>query len=119
MRPGDPLLGAALVAGEREYTVRARLGGRDITDELDSWSVDRAFESGLPDQVAATAGTAAAQAKLSLSGEGTQTAAQRYSPWAPRASADVTRPGQSLVLDWGVGGQALQSMRGRVRQVTA
>lgn len=117
MRSVNPTTLQALEAGERVYDARVRLGGRDVP--ADSWSVDRGYDTGLPDSVAAPVGSTAAQMTADLTGEGTQTAAQRYSPWAPRSTADIARPGQSATLSWGVAGQDLQTFRGRVRKVQA
>ena len=119
MRSGSPELEAALEAGERRYTASVRLGGRDVTDQVTSWQVDRAYETGLPDQVAAPVGSDSAQAKMTLTGTGGSSAAQLYSPWAPRATADVTRPGQSAVLSWGLANQNMQTLRGRLKSVQA
>lgn len=119
MRTGSPELNAALEAGQRTYDVQVRLGGRDVTDEVTSWSVERGSDTGLPAEVATPTGSTAAAASLSLSGQGHATAAARYSPWAPRATADIARPGQSCVLEWGLAEERLQSLRGRVRTVKA
>lgn len=119
MRTGSPELNAALEAGQRTYDVQVRLGGRDVTDEVTSWSVERGSDTGLPAEVATPTGSTAAAASLSLSGQGQSTAAARYSPWAPRVTADITRPGQSCVLEWGLAEERLQSIRGRVRTVRA
>ncbi|RCV53466.1 hypothetical protein [Marinitenerispora sediminis] len=119
MRPADPDLVDALAAGERRYAAQVRLGGVDVTDEVAEWSVDRGYDTGLPASVAAPIGSSAAQAQITLAGSGTQTAAQRYSPWAPRAAADITRPGQSAVLAWGLEEQQFQTLRGRVRTIAA
>lgn len=119
MRSGSPELQQALQAGERSYDVAVRLGGRDVSDQVESWSVSRAYDTSLPAAVAAPVGSSAAQARIALAGDGLQTAAQMYSPWAPRGTADVARPGQSAVLGWGLAEEALQSLRGRVRAVSA
>jgi len=119
MRPGSPQLVEALGTGQRVYDLQVRLGGRDVSAEVTSWSVDRGTDTGLPTQVAAPTGSSAAETKLTLSGAGEQTASARYSPWAPRSTADITRPGQSCVLEWGLAEQRLQALRGRVRQVSA
>lgn len=119
MRTGSPDLNTALEAGQRTYDVQVRLGGRDVTDEVTAWSVERGSDTGLPAEVATPTGSTAAAASLSLSGQGQSTAAARYSPWAPRATADIARPGQSCVLEWGLAEERLQSIRGRVRTVKA
>jgi len=119
MRPGSNLLREALATGQRTYDLQVRLGGRDVTDEVTAWSVDRGSDTGLPAQVAAPTGSSAAGAQLTLAGTGEQTAAARYSPWAPRSTADITRPGQSCVLEWGLAEGRMQALRGRVRTVAA
>lgn len=119
MRTGSPDLTDALDRGQRTYDLQVRLGGRDVTDEVTAWSVERGSDTSLPEQVAAPTGSAAASASVSLTGAGTQTAAARYSPWAPRSTADITRPGQSAVISWGLAEARLQALRGRVRSVRA
>ncbi|GAB3209820.1 hypothetical protein GCM10027294_25730 [Marinactinospora endophytica] len=119
MRTGSPELADALQRGDRTYDARVRLGGVDVTDEVTSWSVDRAYSTGLPAQVALSSGAESAQAALTLSGDAGRTAAQRYSPWAPRATADIARAGQSAVVEWGLAEQRLAALRGRVRSTTA
>lgn len=119
MRSGSEDLDAALAAGQRTYDLQVRLGGRDVTDEVTSWSVDRGSDTSLPEQVATPTGSSAAETKLTLAGEGERTAASRYSPWAPRSTADIARPGQSCVLEWGLAEERMQALRGRVRSVSA
>lgn len=119
MRPGSSELDAALEAGERVYDVQVRLGGRDVTDEVTAWSIDRGSDTSLPAQVATPTGSSAARAQITLAGDDQQTAAARYSPWAPRATADIARPGQSCVVEWGLAQQRMQALRGRVTQVGA
>lgn len=119
MRTGSPDLNAALDRGQRTYDVQVRLGGRDITDEVASWSVERGSDTGLPAEVATPTGSTAAATSLTLVGDGQATAAARYSPWAPRVTADIARPGQSCVVEWGLAEERLQSLRGRVRTVRA
>ncbi|WP_435109384.1 hypothetical protein [Nocardiopsis synnemataformans] len=119
MRSGSPELVAALEAGQRTYDVQVRLGGQDVTPEVTSWSVDRGSDTSLPTQVATPTGSSAAEAQVTLAGVGEQTAAARYSPWAPRATADIARPGQSCVLEWGLAEERMQALRGRIRRVNA
>jgi hypothetical protein len=119
MRPGSPELTAALAAGQRSYDLSLRLGGKDVADQVESWTYEHSYTSGLPDQVAFTTGAAAAKCSATLVGPDGRTAAQRYSPWAPRWTADVTRPGQSAVLAWGLDGYTEQTMRGRITTIHA
>ena len=119
MRTGSSELVAALARGQRTYDVQVRLGGRNVTDEVTSWSVERGSDTGLPAEVATPTGSTAAATALTLAGEGQATAAARYSPWAPRVTADIARPGQSCVLEWGLAEERLQTLRGRVRTVRA
>lgn len=119
MRSGSEELKTALAAGQRTYDAQVRLGGRDVTREVASWEVSRGSDTSLPAQVATPTGSSAAQAKVALSGQGANTAAARYSPWAPRFTADITRPGQSCVLEWGLAEQRMQALRGRIDHVAA
>ena len=119
MRTGSPKTERRTGGRAAHLRRRVRLGGRDVTDEVTSWSVERGSDTGLPAEVATPTGSTAAAASLSLSGQGHATAAARYSPWAPRVTADIARPGQSCVLEWGLAEERLQSLRGRVRTVKA
>ncbi|MEU0492555.1 hypothetical protein ABZ249_25290 [Nocardiopsis sp. NPDC006139] len=119
MRPGSSELVDALQAGERVYDVQVRLGGRDVSDEVTAWSIDRGSDTSLPEQVATPTGSSAARAQITLAGDGQQTAAARYSPWAPRATADIARPGQSCVVEWGLAQGRMQALRGRVTRIDA
>lgn len=117
MRSADEETQRALDAGERTYGATLRLGGREVP--VTSWTLDRGLETGLPDAIASPMGTSSAQLKADVQGESDQTAAERYSPWAPRLTADVTRPGQSTTFAWGLAGAEDQAFRGRVRSVSA
>jgi hypothetical protein len=119
LRTGSPDLVAALEHGQRTYDLQVRLGGRDVTNEVTSWSVERGSDTGLPAEVATPTGSTAAATSLTLAGDGQATAAARYSPWAPRVTADIARPGQSCTVAWGLAEERLQSLRGRVRTVRA
>jgi hypothetical protein len=119
LRTGSPELFAALDSGQRTYDYQVRLGGQDVTAEVTSWSVERGSDTGLPAEVATPTGSTAAATSLTLAGQGQATAAARYSPWAPRVTADITRPGQSCVVEWGLVEERLQALRGRVRRVSA
>ncbi|MCS7484648.1 hypothetical protein ACFFQW_45215 [Umezawaea endophytica] len=119
MLEADPELTAALGEAERVHTSLTRLGGRDLTDQVTSWSLDRAYDSDLPAPMRATNGSAAAELRLTLSGTDTQTAAQLYSPYAPHATADIARPRQSVLHGWGLAEDALPAFRGLVRDRSA
>ncbi|MEU7525449.1 hypothetical protein AB0A74_06935 [Saccharothrix sp. NPDC042600] len=116
MLEADPDLVTALGEAERINTTLTRLGGRDLTTQVTAWAVDRAYDSDLPAPMRATNGSASAELRLTLSGpDPTTTAAQLYSPYAPSATADIARPGQSAVHGWGIDGNALPAFRGTVR----
>jgi hypothetical protein len=115
----DPTLTAGLAEAERVNTTSTRLGGRDVTEQVTAWSVDRAYDSDLPAPLRATNGSAAAELRLTLAGTEEQSAAQLYSPYAPHATADAARPGQSAMHGWGINGAALPALRGTVRDRAA
>src|SRR5699024_9492232 len=119
MRTGSGEFEEALLRGDRTYDAQIRLGGRDVTEEVSSWSIGRSLESWLPAEVATPTGSTAAETSLTLVGDNESTAAARYSPWANRETADVTRPGQSCVVEWGLAQQRMQSFRGRVTDTEA
>ncbi|MFE7566876.1 hypothetical protein ACFU76_07910 [Streptomyces sp. NPDC057539] len=120
MQPADDTTKAALAAGERTVTHTTRLGGRDVSAQVQSWQLDRSYATDLPVAMRAFAGSSAAQLQLQLSGTGGKPSPELYSPWAPRSSGDVARPGQSVVHEAGVGsGGALPSFRGTLRSRSA
>jgi hypothetical protein len=111
----DPALVTALSEPERVHTSLTRLGGRDLTGQVTSWSVDRGYDTDLPAAMRAVNGSSSAELRMTLTGTGEQTAAQLYSPYAPHATADITRPTQSALHGWGVADDALPAFRGSVR----
>ncbi|MFE9747550.1 hypothetical protein ACFYOT_21825 [Saccharothrix saharensis] len=119
MLQADPALVAALGEPERVHTSLTRLGGRDLTEQVTAWSLDRAYDSDLPAPMRATNGSASAELRLTLTGTGEQTAAQLYSPYAPHATADIARPRQSVLHGWGLADDALPAFRGTVRDRVA
>ncbi|GGV54230.1 hypothetical protein [Streptomyces spectabilis] len=122
MKPGNATLTAALAARERIAAHVIRLGGQDMSTQVQSWALDRAYSTDLPDAMRAFSGSASAQADIALSGKGGASAPALYGPWAPRASGDVARPRQSVVHSWGLGTHAmgtLPTFRGTVRSRSA
>ncbi|GAA2238568.1 hypothetical protein GCM10010232_26690 [Streptomyces amakusaensis] len=120
MQPADDTTKAALAAGERTATHTTRLGGRDVSAQVQSWQVERSYATDLPEAMRAFAGSSAAQFQLQLSGTGGKSSPELYSPWAQRASGDAARPGQSVVHEAGVGGGgALPAFRGTLRNRSA
>lgn len=118
MRTGSEELHDALERGQRTYDLQVRLGGRDVTEEVAEWSIDRGIDTGLPAEVAVPTGSTAAAASLTLVGDDETTAAARYSPWASRRTADVARPGQSCVVEWGLAEERMQTLRGRTTDIS-
>ncbi|KJK48924.1 hypothetical protein UK23_15500 [Lentzea aerocolonigenes] len=119
MLEADPALVAALAATERQNTTLTRFGGKDLTEQVTSWSLDRAYATDLPAPMRAVQGSAAAELRLTLSGDGEQTATQLYSPYAPHATSDIVRPRQSAVHGWGLDTSVLPAFRGSVRDRAA
>ncbi|GAA1291443.1 hypothetical protein [Saccharothrix xinjiangensis] len=91
------------------------LNGRELTEQVTAWSLDRAYDSDLPSPMRATNGSASAELRLTLTGTGEWTAAQLYSPYAPHATADIARPRQSVLHGWGLNDDALPAFRGTAR----
>ncbi|MER5262244.1 hypothetical protein ABTZ99_09215 [Actinosynnema sp. NPDC002837] len=119
MLQADPALVAALGEAERVHTSLTRLGGKDLTEQVTAWSLDRAYDSDLPAPMRATNGSASAELRMTLTGTGEQTAAQLYSPYAPHTTADIARPRQSVLHGWGLADDALPAFRGLVRDRVA
>lgn len=117
MRTGSDDLNEALEKGQRTYDIHASLGGQDLSDEVSEWAVERNIDTGVPEEVGIPTGAAAAAVDLTLVGGKEFSAASRYSPWAPRSSADITRPGQSMVFEWGLAEERLSSVRGRTSSI--
>ncbi|GAA3769419.1 hypothetical protein ACFS5L_36355 [Streptomyces phyllanthi] len=119
MQPADDATESALAAGERTTTHTTRLGGKDLSDQVQSWQVERSYATDLPPAMRAFSGSSSAQLQLQLSGTGGVTAPELYAPWAPRTTGDIARPGQSVVHRGGVGTTALPAFRGTVRSRSA
>ncbi|MFH8593087.1 hypothetical protein [Streptomyces rimosus] len=119
MKTGNGPLDAALAAGERAEHHVTRLGGRDMSPQVESWSLDRSYGSDLPDAMRAFSGVSSAQVDVSLTGTAGQSAPALYGPWASRKTGDIARPGQSVTHGWGVNGRAADAFRGSVRSRSA
>ncbi|MBB5934578.1 hypothetical protein [Streptomyces zagrosensis] len=119
MNAGDPALSSASAAGERYATHTTRLGGRDVSTQVESWSLERAYATDLPDAMRAFNGSTSAQLDVTVTGTGGRSAPALYGPWAPRSSGDVARPGQSVVAGWGINGGVVDAFRGTVRNRSA
>ncbi|MEU6087370.1 hypothetical protein ABZ865_11280 [Streptomyces sp. NPDC047085] len=119
MQQADNATTGALAAGERTTGHSTRLGGKDVSAQVQSWSVERSYATDLPTAMRAFSGSSSAQLQLQLSGTGGTSAPELYAPWANRATGDITRPGQSVVHRGGVGPTTLPAFRGTVRSRSA
>ncbi|MFF3750104.1 hypothetical protein ACFYYH_06520 [Streptomyces sp. NPDC002018] len=119
MQSSDERLDAALAAPERTPVHSTRLGGREFGEQIQSWKVERAYSTDLPEAVRAFSGSASAQFEAQLAGRDGEPAPRLYSAWAGRATGDAVRPGQSVVHAAGVNGRTLPAFRGTVRSRTA
>ncbi|MFF3767230.1 hypothetical protein ACFYYR_24490 [Streptomyces sp. NPDC001922] len=119
MQPSDEVLDAALAAPQRDVAQSTRLGGRELGPQVQSWKVERAYNTDLPEAMRAVSGSASAQLELQLSGADGVPAPRMYSAWADRATGDVARPGQSVVHSAGLTGRMLPAFRGTVRSRSA
>ncbi|MDH6111164.1 hypothetical protein P3T36_003188 [Kitasatospora sp. MAP12-15] len=120
MQSGNAALSAALASGERSYEHVGRFGGQDLSPQIQSWQLDQAYNTDLPDAMRAFSGSSAAQLQVQLSGSYGVPAPVQYSPWAPRSSGDVVRPGQSVVFSTGLNTNTqLPLFRGSVRSRSA
>ncbi|WP_200303740.1 hypothetical protein [Streptomyces adelaidensis] len=119
MQQADDATESALAAGERTTTHTTRLGGEDVSAQVQSWQVERSYATDLPAAMRAFSGSSAAQLQVQLSGTGGVSAPELYAPWAERATGDIARPGQSVVHRGGVGATALPAFRGTVRSRSA
>ncbi|NEA50769.1 hypothetical protein [Streptomyces sp. SID10815] len=122
MQRADDATAAALAAGERTNRHRTRLGGKDVSAQVQSWELERSYATDLPAAMRAFSGSSAAQLQVELSGTGGRTAPELYSPWAGRLTGDAVRPGQSVVHGGTVGAAdatALPAFRGTVRSRSA
>lgn len=119
MRPADSALIAALKTGERQLAQQTRLGGKDMSAQVQSWSLEQSYGTDLPDAMRAFSGSSSASLSLTLAGTDTTSAPALYGPWAPRSSGDAVRPGQSVVHRWGLGGSTIPGFRGSLRARSA
>ncbi|WP_306318391.1 MULTISPECIES: hypothetical protein [unclassified Streptomyces] len=120
MQQADPATEAALGTGERTATHTTRLGGKDVSDQVQSWELERSYATDLPAAMRAFSGSSSAQLQLQLGGSGADLAPELYSAWADRGTGDLARPGQSVVHETGVGaGDTLPSFRGTLRARSA
>ncbi|MEU6348870.1 hypothetical protein ABZ896_06040 [Streptomyces sp. NPDC047072] len=119
MQQADDSTESALAAGERTTAHTTRLGGKDVSAQVQSWQVERSYATDLPAAMRAFSGSSAAQLQVQLSGTGGVSAPELYAPWALRGTGDIARPGQSVVHQGGVGTTPLPAFRGTVRSRSA
>ncbi|MBB5940075.1 hypothetical protein [Streptomyces zagrosensis] len=129
MQSGNDDLARTLAGGDRTPSHTTRLGGMTIGDEffteatvgsrLQSWTLERSYNTDLPNAMRAFAGSASAQLELEISGTDALSAPQLYSPWANRWPGDALRPGQTVVHTAGVNGIDLPAFRGTLRSRSA
>ncbi|MFF8830648.1 hypothetical protein [Streptomyces sp. NPDC015131] len=119
MQASDDDLTRTLRSGSRVSAHTTRLGGRDVTGQVQSWQLERSYSTDLPDAMRAFSGSSAAQLQLQVSGTGGASAPALYSPWAPRSTGDVARPGQSVVHTYGTDAGTLPAFRGTLRNRSA
>ncbi|MEU6990649.1 hypothetical protein ABZ953_08340 [Streptomyces sp. NPDC046465] len=119
MQRSDEALDRALATPERVPSHSTRLGGMEVGPQVQSWKVERAYATDLPEAMRAVSGSASAQLELLLGGAGSVPAPQLYSAWADRLTGDLARPGQSVVHTAGAAGRTVPAFRGTVRSRTA
>ncbi|WP_336319450.1 hypothetical protein [Streptomyces lavendofoliae] len=119
MQASDEDLTRTLRSGARVTAHTTRLGGRDVSAQVQSWQLERSYSTDLPDAMRAFSGSSAAQLQLQVSGTGNTSAPALYSPWAPRSTGDAARPGQSVVHRYGTDGGVLPAFRGTLRNRSA
>ncbi|MFE6165581.1 hypothetical protein ACFQ7F_42520 [Streptomyces sp. NPDC056486] len=119
MQRSDEALDRALAAPERVPSHSTRLGGMEVGPQVQSWKVERAYATDLPEAMRAVSGSASAQLELLLGGAEGVPAPQLYSAWADRLTGDLVRPGQSVVHTAGAAGRTVPAFRGTVRSRTA
>ncbi|MGW7611376.1 hypothetical protein ACWGKW_29775 [Streptomyces sp. NPDC054766] len=119
MLSSDPALADALAAPDRTPAHATRCGGRELGTQVQSWKVERAYSTDLPEALRAVSGSASAQLEMQLGGANGVPAPQLYSAWAGRATGDAVRPGQSVAHETGLTGATLPAFRGTVRSRTA
>ncbi|MEU7280436.1 hypothetical protein AB0A69_16855 [Streptomyces sp. NPDC045431] len=119
MRATDEKLTGTLQSGSRVAHHTTRLGGQDVSEQVQSWQLERSYSTDLPDAMRAFSGSSSAQLQLQLSGTGGKSAPALYSPWAPRSTGDIARPGQSVVHQYGTDAGVLPAFRGTLRNRSA
>ncbi|MFE4334268.1 hypothetical protein ACFRQM_34110 [Streptomyces sp. NPDC056831] len=119
MQPSDNRLDAALAAPERTPVHSTRLGGKELGEQVQSWKVERAYTTDLPEAMRAFNGSASAQFEAQIAGRDGEAAPRLYSAWADRSTGDAVRPSQSVVHAAGVNGRTLPAFRGTVRSRSA
>ncbi|MGW7056817.1 hypothetical protein [Streptomyces sp. NPDC054887] len=119
MQQTDEAMQAALAAPERVPAHSTRLGGAELGPQVQSWKVERAYSTDLPEAVRAVSGSASAQLEVTLGGPAGEHAPRVYSAWADRSTGDLVRPGQSVVHSTGVADRTLPAFRGTVRSRSA
>ncbi|MFC7217082.1 hypothetical protein ACFQLX_02675 [Streptomyces polyrhachis] len=119
MQPSDDALDEQLDSGERTPVHTTRLGGRDLTGQVQSWQLDRSYATDLPPAMRSFAGSASAQLTVNIGGSGDASAPKLYSPWAAHSTGDMVRPGQSVVHEAGLGTSTRPAFRGTVRSRSA
>ncbi|MFD6433472.1 hypothetical protein [Streptomyces venezuelae] len=119
MQRSDEVLDRALSTPERVPAHSTRLGGKEVGPQIQSWKVERAYATDLPEAMRAVSGSASAQLELLVGGTEGVPAPRLYSAWADRLTGDLVRPGQSVVHTSGAGGRTVPAFRGTVRSRTA
>lgn len=119
MRAPDHQLTKDLEAGSRVTAHTTRLGGKDVTDQVQSWQLERSYSTDLPDAMRAFSGSSSAQLQLQIAGTNGDSAPRLYSPWASRYTGDIARPGQSVVHAYGTNAGTLPAFRGTLRNRSA
>ncbi|MEU6826336.1 hypothetical protein ABZ921_37465 [Streptomyces atriruber] len=119
MQRSDEVLDRALSTPERVPSHSTRVGGKEVGPQVQSWKVERAYATDLPEAMRAVSGSSSAQLELLLGGKDGIPAPRLYSAWADRLTGDLVRPGQSVVHTAGAGGRTVPAFRGTVRSRTA
>ncbi|MFG2206557.1 hypothetical protein [Streptomyces sp. NPDC048638] len=119
MLTSDDALDGGLAAPVRSLGHTTRLGGAEVGPQVQSWTVERAYNTDLPEAMRAFAGSASAQLEVQLAGTDGVSGPRLYSAWADRSTGDVARPGQSVVHRAGLAGATLPAFRGTVRSRSA
>ncbi|MET8687709.1 hypothetical protein ABZV77_26200 [Streptomyces sp. NPDC004732] len=119
MQRSDEALDRALATPERVPSHSTRLGGKEVGPQVQSWKIERAYATDLPEAMRAFSGSSSAQLELLLGGKDGIPAPRLYSAWADRFTGDLVRPGQSVVHTAGAAGRTVPAFRGTVRSRTA